>query len=1028
MWYLCWMSETKPTSQGECPILKEQGIAKDSSSLRSTQYFLLALVVIISLVLLVTGVSILIEQTQLAIRPLWIVSTLIILAICSIPLSNYLRRVLSRANYGHQRIQQENLAVFKQELIQLFELPNSIEKLDKHLTSGLNPSSQYIFLLDPVSELYICATDQTKNPATDLRFPANSSLVLSIGELRHPIVNDRDFQKQLSHSDKSRLALLGTQIISPLHGEHGMLGWVAIGASMTNRSYSASDLSYLATLCQDGSIAIEHSQLIIGLQQRVRDMDVLSRVAQGVNITPDFDDILELVYTQTSQAIVCDDFHISLRNLANGSLYHAFYLENNERSSLKENVSLPAGYGLEEVVSHSQHSLITGDYYQECILRQVRPDSREIYAWMGVPLNAGADTIGAIGLGCRDPLQVYTNQQLNLLQSIADQAAGAIVKTRLINVTEQRAKQLNMLNEISRSLTSTLEIRPLLDQILNSATEILYCDAGSLFMIDESSGELVFEVTAGPVADNLVGMRLPPGTGIVGKSVNNAQPIIANDVQHFENWSDTTDKQTGFVTKDLLVVPMQVKDKIIGVIEIINKKDGSPFTLVDQELLATFASQAAIAIDNARLYTQTDQALSARVEELSVMQRIDRELNASLELDRVLRIALEWSMKQSRADAGIVGLISKNENDNGCTIRVMASMGINENTIGEITSEAGFILPDRIARSPIMDQAFEQAAPKLSESITLAEDGSSSKGAGIIIVPIHRRNEPIGVLLLERYGKEPFADETIAFLSRLSDHAAIAISNAQLYADLQSANIAKTEFVSLVSHELKTPMTSIKGYADLLAKGAVGPINDAQSNFLNTIRSNVSRMATLVSDLSDISRIEAGRMRLEYSSVPINDSIMEVVRSAQTQINEKKQTIELQLSEENPNAWCDPTRLTQILANLVSNAIKYTPNDGTITISEQRAQNIWDPKGAPNVICVRVTDTGYGISPDDQKKIFQKFFRSEDQNIREAPGTGLGLNITRHLVEMQGGRIWLESQIGKGTSFYFTIPISSTTQ
>ena len=115
---------------------------------------------------------------------------------------------------------------------------------------------------------------------------------------------------------------------------------------------------------------------------------------------------------------------------------------------------------------HSQRSLRTDDYYQECISRQVQPDSREIYAWIGVPLNAGADTIGAIGLGCRDPMRAYTKQQLNLLQSIADQAAGAIVKTRLIHVTEQRAKQLNMLNEISRSLTSTLEIKPLLDQIL----------------------------------------------------------------------------------------------------------------------------------------------------------------------------------------------------------------------------------------------------------------------------------------------------------------------------------------------------------------------------------------------------------------------------------------------------------------------------------------------------------------------------------------------------------------------------------
>ncbi len=595
-------------------------------------------------------------------------------------------------------------------------------------------------------------------------------------------------------------------------------------------------------------------------------------------------------------------------------------------------------------------------------------------------------------------------------------------------MTAQRAKQLNMLNEISRSLTSTLEIRPLLDLILNSATEILNCDAGSLFMIDELSGELVFEVTAGPVADNLVGMRLPPGTGIVGRSVDNAQPIIANDVQQFANWSDTTDKQTGFVTRDLLVVPMQVKDKIIGVIEIINKKDGSSFTLDDQDLLATFASQAAIAIENARLYTQTDQALTARIEELSVMQRIDRELNTSLELERVLRIALEWSLKQSRADAGLVGLVSRSENKSGWTVRVMASAGVRDDAVVEIKTEAGTPLPDQIAQTPAILEALEQNVPLLAETITLAENRSPDQGSSLIIVPIHRRNEPIGVLLLERYGKGLFTNELIAFLSRLSDHAAIAISNAQLYADLQSANIAKTEFVSLVSHELKTPMTSIKGYADLLAKGAVGPINDAQSNFLNTIRSNVGRMATLVSDLSDISRIEAGRMRLEYSSTPINDAILEAINSAQTQINEKKQSIELKLCEDNPNVWCDQTRLTQILANLVSNAIKYTPMNGTVTITEQKTQNIWDPKGAPDVICVCVSDTGYGISPEDQKKIFQKFFRSEDQHIREASGTGLGLNITRHLVEMQGGRIWFESQLGKGTSFYFTVPVSSGTQ
>ena len=217
-------------------------------------------------------------------------------------------------------------------------------------------------------------------------------------------------------------------------------------------------------------------------------------------------------------------------------------------------------------------------------------------------------------------------------------------------------------------MTSTLEINPLLNNILKSATMILNCAAGSLFLVDVQTGELIFEVVIGPVAADLVGKRLPPGTGVVGEAVESRQAIIANDAKRRKDWFEKTDEQTGFSTQDLLVVPMMVKDRVIGVIEVINKNDGSPFNQADQELLTTFASQATIAIENARLYTMTDQALAARVEELSVMQRIDRELNASLDVGRAMRITLEWAMRQSRANAGLVGIVE----DEG--IRIMTCL------------------------------------------------------------------------------------------------------------------------------------------------------------------------------------------------------------------------------------------------------------------------------------------------------------------------------------------------------------------
>ncbi len=241
---------------------------------------------------------------------------------------------------------------------------------------------------------------------------------------------------------------------------------------------------------------------------------------------------------------------------------------------------------------------------------------------------------------------------------------------------------------------------------------------------------------------------------------------------------------------------------------------------------------------------------------------------------------------------------------------------------------------------------------------------------------------------------------------------------------MQAANEAKSEFVSFVAHELKNPMTSIKGYTELLAGGKVGAINDMQSNFLGTIRSNVERMSTLVSDLNDNSKIEAGRLRLDFRAVDAAEVVDEIVRSTRRQIEDKKQTITVNLPAGLPPVWADRTRIGQVLTNLVSNAHKYTPEEGRIVVSGELTSNQWDPEGAASVIHLWVRDSGIGISAEDQVKIFQKFFRSEDQKAREAPGTGLGLNITKNLVEMQGGRIWFESEFRKGTTFHFTVPVA----
>jgi GAF domain-containing protein len=392
-------------------------------------------------------------------------------------------------------------------------------------------------------------------------------------------------------------------VFIPLPGRERLAGWLALGAQ---KSYHPREIQFLESLCDQSAMAIERAQILARMENRVQEMNVLARVAQGVNVTLNFDDILELVYAQTNQVIPTRDFFLMLFDQKSSTYTYAFYLENDDRVSGLENKPVSAGNGLEQEVVHTRSGILTEDYARECRKRGLVPIATGVLAWIGVPLNAGAETIGAIGLGSRSPALSFTADHLDLLQAIADQTAGAIVKARLLQEAERRARQLTNLNEITRQLTTTLDLEPLLQTILQNAMDILNCEAGSLMLVDDQTDELIFHLTASPVAQDLVWKRLPPGTGVVGKAVKTRQPLIVNNVQENPDWYTETDQETGFITRSLLVTPLQVKDEIIGVIELINRRDRLPFTGDDQALLAAFASQAAAAVENARSFMMTD--------------------------------------------------------------------------------------------------------------------------------------------------------------------------------------------------------------------------------------------------------------------------------------------------------------------------------------------------------------------------------------------------------------------------------------
>ena len=979
---------------------------------RVVLYGLLAVLVAGGYALLLAGASLLLGP--LFARNSALISGLVFfgLALAFLPLRNLLARQVDALFFHGEKAYQERMDGFSAELTDLVDLNEIVQRLRAVVEGTIQPRPLHIFLFDPLSEQYIGAPDGQNKASTDLHFSASSPLLQLFGGRRSGslfFAGPEDFPQNLQ-VEKSRLTLLGAQVFVPLPGRQRLAGWLALGARASGSPYTGYDLNFLESVANQASLAIERAQVVENMQRRVREMNVLTRVAQGTNITITLDDIYELVYAQSTQVMESDNVRLMLLDPDSDTLKQVFYIESDERLTDQENKSVPPGTALEHEVIRTRRAILTEDYNRECLKRGMLNTTGDLYAWMCVPLNAGAGTIGALSLASRDPAVRYTSDQVNLLQSMADQVAGAIVKTRLLGETERRARQLTTLNEVTRQLTSTLELEPLLQNILHSAVNILTCEAGSLIMADEQTGELVFKVTEGPVAETLINRHMPPGSGLVGRVMSTGEPLIINDVNASPEWFAGNDQQTGFVTRSLLVVPLRFKETVAGVIEVINRGDGRPFSPEDLDLLMAFASQAAIAIENARLYTLTDKALAERVEELSVMQRIDRELNTSLDTSRTMRITLEWAMRQSGAAAGWVGMLRPEG------LQIMASQGY-----------AGELEPYQEDFMPLDAFGLEDIAASGQPLRRFVNEDSPALLSGAksqIVLPIRREAETSGLILLESVHYELASDETINFLVRLCDHASIAISNAQLYAAVQAANVAKSEFVSFVAHELKNPMTSIKGYTELLAAGAVGPISETQANFLGTIRSNVERMKTIVEDLNDMSKIEASRMKLDYKAASLPEMVEETVRSLRKQIEDKEQKLNISLPADLPQLWCDRNRVMQVLVNLVSNAFKYTERGGEIFIGAEKCQNEWDPQGAREVVHIWVKDSGIGISPEDQKKIFSKFFRSEDPKTREAPGTGLGLNITRSLVEMQGGKIWFESTFRVGTTFHFTVPIA----
>ncbi len=545
--------------------------------------------------------------------------------------------------------------------------------------------------------------------------------------------------------------------------------------------------------------------------------------------------------------------------------------------------------------------------------------------------------------------------------------------------------RLGALYHVSRALGTSLNLDEVLTQVMDAVIGLTRAERGLLVLTDHETG--TWQIRA---ARNFEKMDLQPdemsfSRTVINTVIRNGQGVVTTDAQQDPRFAQQQSVVT-MALRSILCAPLLVRDRVSGVIYVENRIQTNLFNQADLELLNTFAAQAAIVIENARLYTRTDQALAQRVADLENLAQIDQQLTERLDFAHVLEFTRLWALRGTQAEQGWIVFSDGTSQVEGMSVFPSGDPGINSD-------------------DPLIVLTLAKGKPQFANT--------GSQNTGRLAVPLLHSGIALGVIVVQRTGA--FSKNAAQFLERLAGRAAPAIENARLFQDIQEANQSKTKFVSVVTHELRIPMTSIRGYTDLLRQQAVGPINEQQLNFLNVVRNNVDRMSALVADLSDISRIESGRLKLECTSLSLEKYVAEALRNLRPKISEKSQKLEVELPPDLPQVYADANRLVQVLNNLVSNAWKYSPPGGKIHLTASRVGEF---------VRLEVSDNGVGISEEDQAHLFNQFYRSEDPIVRDEQGWGLGLNVSRHLVELMGGKIGVRSAHQVGSTFWFTLPVA----
>ncbi len=690
------------------------------------------------------------------------------------------------------------------------------------------------------------------------------------------------------------------------------------------------------------------------LGNRVMELRTLQEGVKAINSALALENVLRLIVTNAAQVLEGARCSIALVDRDGDVVTLA---ASGTTADQLRYARLRRGEGIVGWVVEKVKPVLSGDVRRDPRFKRISPEP--VVSMMSVPLISGKYAIGALSATSPRP-NAFSAEDLGRLEAFADQAAIAVKNSRLYEGlaeekkrTEENMQQIIAVTEVSRAIVSLLDLEEILELIIERLAQLAGTSHCAVALYHAERDELVGRLAKGPGTESFRNYRIPlsddPATA---QAIQQRQAAVVEQADASANEAQRRLASMWQITS-YLVCPLLAKDRIIGTLYLADARPDFRFGEKEFQLITSFSYFAATAIENAQLYQ-------------NVWEK-------STELEAILR--------------GIGdGVIVTDPQMNLLLMNPVAAR------IFRLSRDVptGTYLPDLVqneALITLLHETLESQDRAVIKEIEVSntQDGKRSMiYQGLAAAMASAEGHPRGIVVVLR-------DIT----------------------SQKELERMKSNFLSVVSHELKTPLHSIKGFVDIILMGKTGDVTDVQRDFLTTVKQQTGQLQTMINDLLEFSRLESGQVKLRLEEVSLPDLASRVVEKLEPLADDGGLTLQMKLPATFPVIEADEMRLEQVLTNLVDNAIKFTAAGGTVTI---------DGRDLGEEVQVWVHDTGIGIPPDQLEKIFDRFYQVDGGSTRPYRGTGLGLTICKHIVEHHHGRIWAESKQGEGSTFFFILP------